>query len=97
MMNKKELYQQKKQAQLDEWQSDVDKLKAKASYFSADAQLELNPHIEKLADMLVQGKAKLAKIANASEDALESIVEDVDTAWEALKSAFRDTADKFNQ
>ena len=30
-MNDKELYQQKKQAQLDQWQAEVDKLKAKAS------------------------------------------------------------------
>jgi hypothetical protein len=34
------LYQQKKQSQLDEWQAEVDKLKAKALGASADAQLE---------------------------------------------------------
>lgn len=96
-MNEKELYQLKKQAQLDEWQSEIDQLKAKASCFSADAQLALNPHIEKLDDMLVQGKAKLAKIANASEDALESVVENVDSAWESMKSTFSDAADKFNK
>jgi hypothetical protein len=39
-MNEKELYQQKKQAQLDEWKAEVDKLKAKASGASADAQMD---------------------------------------------------------
>ncbi len=44
-MNEKELYQQKKQAQLNEWKAEFDKLKAKASGASADAQLELNKQI----------------------------------------------------
>lgn len=96
-MNEKELYQLKKQAQLDEWQSEVAQLKVKASCFSADAQLALNPHIEKLDDKLARGKDKLAKIANASEDALESVIEDVNSEWESMESTFRDAADKFNQ
>ena len=44
--NDKELYQQKKQAQLDEWTAEVKELKAKASGASVDAQLELNKKID---------------------------------------------------
>ncbi|MGB5177168.1 MAG: hypothetical protein WBP44_00420 [Gammaproteobacteria bacterium] len=47
-MNEKELYQQKKQARLDEWDAEVDKHKARASGVNADAQLELNKQIEAL-------------------------------------------------
>ena len=57
-MNEKELYQQKKQAQLDEWKAEVDKLKAKASGASADAQLELNREIDTLEGKIEQGRAK---------------------------------------
>lgn len=66
-MNEKQLYQQKKQAQLDEWQAEVDKLKAKASEASADAQLEMNSQIEALEGKIEEGKAKLAELADASE------------------------------
>ncbi|MFA7083700.1 MAG: hypothetical protein WC141_04095 [Arcobacteraceae bacterium] len=40
-MQDKELYEQKKQAQLDEWKADIDKLKAKASMMNADAQIKI--------------------------------------------------------
>ena len=67
-MNEKKLYQQKKQAQLDEWDVEVDKLKAKASGVSADAQLDLNKQIEVLKGKIEKGKTKLAEIEDASED-----------------------------
>ncbi|MCF7922108.1 MAG: coiled coil domain-containing protein [Candidatus Marinimicrobia bacterium] len=94
-MNKKELYQQKHQAQLDGWKADVDKLKAKASRSSVDAQLELNKQIKTLKDKMQEGKTKLAKIADASEDAWESVKADVDTAWASIKSALSDASAKF--
>ena len=96
-MNEKELYQQKKQAQLDEWKAEVDKLKAKASGASADAQLELNKQIEVLEGKIGEGKTKLAEIADASEDAWESIKEGVESAWESMTSAYSDAAAKFNK
>ena len=96
-MNEKELYQQKKQAQLDEWKAEVDKLKAQASGASADAQLELNKQIEALEGKVEEGKTKLAKIADASEDAWESMKEGVESAWDSMKSAFSDAAAKFKK
>jgi hypothetical protein len=64
-VSEKELYQQKKQAQLDEWKAEVDKLKSKASGASADAQMELNKQIEAFEGKIEKGKAKLAEIADA--------------------------------
>lgn len=96
-MNDKELYQQKKQAQLDEWKAEVDKLRARASGASADAQLELNKQVEVLEGKIGEGKTKLAEIAHASEEAWESIKEGVESAWDSMKSAFRDAADKLKK
>lgn len=96
-MNEKELYQQKKQAQLDEWKAEVDKLKAQASGASADAQLELKKQIKALEGKHEEGKTKLAEIADASEDAWESIKEVVESAWDSMKSAFSDAAAKFKK
>jgi len=96
-MNEKELYQQKKQAQLDEWKAEVEKLKAKDSGASADAQLEVNREIEALEGKIEQGKAKVAELAEASDDAWESIKDGVESAWDSMKSAFSDAAAKFKK
>lgn len=85
-MNEKELYQQKTQAQLDEWKAELDKLKAKASGASADTQLELNKQIKALEGKLEEGNNKLAEIVDASED-----------AWDSMKSAFSEAAAKFKK
>ena len=84
-MSDKELYQQKKQSQLDEWKADVDKLKAKVSGASADAQLEINKQIRDLESKIEEGKVKLSELAEAGEDAWESIKDSVKSAWEKLQ------------
>jgi chromosome segregation ATPase len=94
-MSEKELYQQKAQAQLDEWKAELEKLKAKASGASADAQLEMKEQIQALEGKFEEGKAKLAEIAEASDDAWESIKEGIESAWSSLKSAFSDAGSKF--
>ncbi len=96
-MNEKELYQQKKQAELDEWKAEIGKLKARASGASADAQLGLNRQIEALEGKFEEGKTKLAEVVDASADAWESIKEGVESTWDSMKSAFSDAADKFKK
>lgn len=94
-MSKKELYKQKMQAQLDEWEAEVDRFKAKASGASANVQLELNKEINAMKGKIEQGKTKLAEIADASEDSWESIKEGVDSAWDSLRAAVSDAKSKF--
>jgi len=95
MMNEKALYQQKKQAQLDAWKADVDKLKAKASGASADTQLALNKQIEVLEGTIGEGEAKLGRIADASEEAWALIKESGESSWGLMKAAFSDAAARF--
>lgn len=96
-MNEKELYQQKKQAQMDQWSADVKKLKAKASEASADAQIELNKEIKTLEGKIKEGKTRLAELSSASEDAWNSIKDGMDAAWDSMKSAFNEAASKFKK
>jgi predicted nucleic acid-binding Zn-ribbon protein len=96
-MSEKKLYQQKKQAQLDEWKAEIDKLKAKASGADADAQQKLNKQIEALEGKIESGKTKLAEIEDASEDSWESIKDGVESAWDSITSAFSDAAAKFKK
>lgn len=94
-MNDRELYQRKMQARLDESKAEIDKLKAKASGASADVQLDINRQIRVLERNIQEGRAKLSEIASAGEDALESIKEGVESAWDSLKSAATDAVAKF--
>jgi len=96
-MNEKELYQKKKQAQLDEWQAEVDKLKAKAAGASADVQIELNKQIDALKDRLEDGKSKLAEIKETSGDAWEAWKDGMESAWDSLKAAFIEAGSKFKK
>jgi uncharacterized coiled-coil DUF342 family protein len=94
-MNEKQLYQQKRQAQLDEWKAEIDKVKAKASGASADVQLQLNQQIKVLEGKIAEGKAKLAEIAGASDEAWESLKGGAESAWDSLKAGFNEAASKF--
>ncbi|MBN2864900.1 MAG: coiled coil domain-containing protein [Thiotrichales bacterium] len=94
-MSNKELYKQKMQAQLDEWEADIDKLKAKAAGANASAKLEWHKDIDALKVKIAHGKTKLTEIENASDEAWESIKEGADTAWDSLKTAMVEAKSKF--
>jgi uncharacterized protein YicC (UPF0701 family) len=96
-MTEKELFEQKKQSQLDAWKAELDKLKAKAEGAGADARMKLNEEISRLEDRVQEGQSKLAEIRNASGDAWKSIADSLDLAWAALKQGFSDAAKKFDQ
>lgn len=94
-MSEKEIYQQKLKAKLDEWRSEIEKMRAKASGASADAKLEMNKKTDELEAKIEEGKNKLAELADASDDKWETMKDDLESKWESLKSAFSDAASKF--
>lgn len=94
-MDEKALYQQKKQAQLDEWSADLAKFKAKASGASADAQLEMHKQIKTLETLMQDGKDKLDELSKASEGTIDSIKHGLEGAWESTKTTFSDAAAYF--
>ncbi len=94
-MNDKSLFEQKKQAELDLWSADMDKLKAKASMASADVQLKINEHIRDLEDKYDDGKSKLSQLKESAEDKYEAMKDGVESAWDKLASGFNDVKAKF--
>jgi uncharacterized membrane-anchored protein YhcB (DUF1043 family) len=94
-MNDKELFQQKKQAQLDEWKADLDKLKAKASMASADIQIRINEQIKTLEDKFNDGDSMLSKLKESAEETYESMKTGVESAWDKIASIFNDVKEKF--
>ena len=94
-MSEEALYQQKRKAELDEWNADLAKFKAKASGASADAQIEMHNQIKMLETKMQESKAKLEELAKAGESSLESLKNGLESAWESTKTTFADAAAYF--
>ena len=94
-MSMKEAYEKKLQAQLDEWNTEIDKLKAKADKAEADAQLEYYKQIKELRSMQEEANSKLAELKEASDDAWEDLKAGMDSAWDSLGNALKSAASKF--
>ena len=94
-MSMKEAYEQKLQAQLDEWSAEIDKLKAKADSAEADAQLEYYKKIEELRLMRETAVNKLTELKDAGGDAWEDLKAGIDSSWDSLGNALKSAASRF--
>ena len=89
------LYQEKAKAQLEEWEADLDKLRAKARQKEADDKLDLEEKIRELEEKLEKGKARYDELKQSSESAWKSFKEGMDSAWNDLSLAFNEAKSKF--
>lgn len=96
-MQNRELYQQKAQAQLDEWRADFDKLKAKMSDASADRQLDINRNLNILERKIEEGREKLSDISQFGEDSWETASANVRSAWDSVKFEANDVIAKLKR
>lgn len=94
-MSTKEACEKKLQAQPDEWNAEIDKLKAKADKAEADTQLEYYKQIEDLREQQQAAQAKLNELRQSSEDAWEDLKAGIESAWDSLGKAVRSAALRF--
>jgi len=94
-MSDKEAYLQKMQAKLDEWDANINALKAKTSGASADAQIELNKQVESLQSERNEMNQKYKELKDASEDAWEDIRDGAEAAWGRATDSFKNAIDRF--
>ena len=94
-MTDKEAYLQKMQAKLDEWDANIDALKAKASKANADAQIELNTQIDDLKSERNEMKQKYEELKDAGEDAWKDIRDGAEAAWDRVTLSFKNAKDHF--
>lgn len=94
-MSMKEAYEQKLQAQLDEWGAEIDQLKAKADNAKADAQLDYYKQIEELRSMQESARNKLAELKDAGDDAWQDLKAGIDSARDSLGHALKSAASRF--
>ncbi len=94
-MSMKEAYEKKLQAKLDEWDAEIDKLKAKADAAEADAQLDYHKQIQELQSMQAAANQKLDELKNAGDDAWEDLKIGIDSALDSLSSSIKLAASRF--
>ena len=94
-MERKELYQEKMEAQLREWRAKIDELKAKAQHASADAKLQYEKQIAALRPKLEAAQQQLQALKTSSENAWDDIKTGVEGAWSELKTAWDKAVSQF--
>ena len=94
-MSKKEAYEKKLKSQLDEWNAEIAKLKAKADAAEADAQLEYHKQIEELRTLQNKAKGKLNELKEAGDSAWEDLTAGIDSAWDSLSNAVKSARSRF--
>ena len=95
MKDKRKAYEEKLDAQLEEWSAQIALLKAKASKARAEAKIEYNKTIEALQRRQDEARAKLHELKASGDEAWEDIKIGLEKAWAEVKAAFHDATSKF--
>jgi predicted nucleic acid-binding Zn-ribbon protein len=96
-MSAKEQYVEKRQAEIDKWNAELEDLEAKITAAGADAKakLEHEEHINALRQKRDEAKAKLAEIQTAGDDTWEDLKDGAESIWTSIKDGYEKVASKF--
>ena len=94
-MSKKQAYEAKLKAQLDEWNAKIDVLKAKAEKAGAQTKIEYHETIEDLQKKRAKAKDKLQELSAASDDAWDDLKGGVEQAWKSFGDAVDSAVSRF--
>ncbi|MDQ3037773.1 MAG: hypothetical protein M3Y87_35595 [Myxococcota bacterium] len=86
-MEAREVYKQKYEAQMHEWSAKLDVMKAKSEKLTAQAKLDMLPHLDAASGKLDSAKARLAEITSATEDKWSEVVDRVELGWKDLQAS----------
>ena len=88
-------YEKKLKAQLEEWDADINRLRAKANAARAEARVKYLDEVDKLRDQKKQAQARLDELEEAQEDAWEDMKTGIDAAWKNLGNAVNNAVERF--
>ena len=95
MKDKRKVYEDKLDAQLEEWSVQIALLKARADKAKADAKIEYYKTIDTLQHKQTEAGTRLHELKNAGDDAWEDLKTGAEKAWDEVKAAFHSAASKF--
>ena len=94
-MSDKTAYTRKLEAEIEEWNAEIDLLRAKAKSASADAQLDYEQQIDDLKSKRDEMEVKLQELNDASAGAWEDVKRGVDRAWKDMSAAVEAATSRF--
>ncbi len=94
-MSSKELYEQTKQTQLNEWKTGMILFRTRSFAARTNVQVELNQHVKMLESKLEEGRCKLAELTKTTGSNFESTKKSFEETWESIVTAFEDASVKF--
>jgi hypothetical protein len=94
-MDKRKAYEEKLDAQLEEWNAQIALLKARAEKGKAEAKIEYYKTIEALQRRQDEARVTLHALKTAGDEAWEDLKTEAETAWTEVKAAFHDATSKF--
>jgi hypothetical protein len=93
--NKRKAYEEKLDAQLEEWNAQIALLKARADKAKAGAKIEYYKTIEGLQRGHDEARTKLDDLKAAGDETWEDLKTGAEKAWDEVKAAFNRAASKF--
>lgn len=94
-MSNRDEYVRKMQAKLDEWNSEIDKLTARANEVKADVK---NDYYEQIATLKIKqttARQKIEELQHAGENAWEDVKSGIDLALTAMGEALDSARSRF--
>jgi hypothetical protein len=95
MKDKRKAYEEKIDAQLKEWNTEIALLNAKADKAKAEAKVEYYKTIETLQGMQDKARMKLQEIRTTGDDVWDDLKTSAENVWAEVNSAFQGAATKF--
>lgn len=94
-MNKKQVYQEKLQAQLNEFNAQIELLKAKAEKAETSTKLSYLETLEGLKLKRDLAANKLQELRDSSDNAWEDLKEGIENAWSDVSSSIQSAISRF--
>lgn len=94
-MSERKAYQEKLQAQLDSWEADISKLRAKADKAGADARIKYYEQLDELESQRSKLKKELEDLKRAGDDAWRDLKAGAEKTRNAVSDAIRAAISRF--
>ncbi len=95
MKDKRKAYEEKLDAQLEEWNAQIALFNARADKSKAEAKIEYRKTIEALQHKQDEARTKLHELKTASDEAWEDLKTDSEKVLDEVKAAFHSAVSKF--
>ncbi len=94
MSNRKQ-YTEKLKARLDQWNSEIDKLEAKANETEADVKIEYKKQLDELRAQRDHAEVKMKELRDVSDEAWNDMQVGFDKAWDNIAAAVEKARGRF--